>query len=599
MTSDILIRRPQNVSKSSGSVNRSSAKRDVTCRRYRSREPVGYNLPVIYYFGPFVLKPEQYRLEAAGQPRRLQPKVFELLAFLVANRDRVVSKEELLQNIWRGAYVSGSAVNRTVSGARKVLADGGSADWITTVYGRGFRFTGPVIEDLAAPEGARSVAETPAPEKERGLSIAVLPFADRSPQRDQAHLCEGMAEEILHRLVHIVGLRTAARGVSFQYDALADPREVGRQIGADLVLAGTVRKEGDELRIGVEVTDARTGIQVWSELWQRHSQQIFALQDQTASLIADTLELHLAPEAQRHEARRTASGQAYDLYLRGRSLYHQGRKRTYYEARRLFAEAVQLDPEYALAHAASAHCSAYLYLSHEPSEENLRLADESSSRALELAPKVAEAHSARAMTLSTTGRLDAAEVHFRRALELDPLSFEANHNFARHRFGQGRLEEAVTFFFRAIEADPTAYAPCSICTSALSALGRTAETARLQELTLARVKKRLLRYPDDQRALYLGAIALACDDRTTEALEWAARAEAVDPQDAVALYNLACIATVCGDAESGMRYLESAITQGFPHLNWMENDPDLAALRADPRFGEVVAPLRGAGRQAS
>ena len=554
---------------------------------------------MIFYFGPFVLKPEQYGLEVAGQPRQLQPKVFELLTFLVANRDRVVSKEELLRNIWHGAYVTEAAISRAVSEARKVLAGGGgSADWITTVYGRGFRFTGPVIEDLAATEGAPSVAVPPPPEDERGLSIAVLPFADRSPQRDQAHLCEGMAEEILHRLAHVVGLRVTARGVSFQYDALADPREVGRQIGADLVLAGTVRKEGDELRIGVEVTDAHTGIQVWSEQWQRHPQQIFALQDQTATLIAETLELRLAPDAPRHEARRTASSQAYDLYLRGRSLYHQARKKTYYEARRLFAEAVQLDPEYALAHAASAHCSACLYLFHEPSEENLRLADESSSRALELAPEVAEAHSARAMTLSTNGRREEAEVHFRRALELDPLSFEANHNFARHRFAQGRMEEAVTFFFRAIEADPTAYAPCSICASALAALGRATESARLQVLALTRVRRRLLRYPDDQRAIYLGAVALARQGRKKEALEWAARAEALDPQDAVALYNLACVACVCGDVDKGLRYLESAITHGYPHLSWIENDADLAALRADPRFGEVVAGLRETAAQA-
>ena len=552
---------------------------------------------MIFYFGPFVLKPEQYGLEVAGEPRQLQPKVFELLTFLVANRDRVVSKEELLGNIWDGAYVTEAAISRAVSEARKVLAGGGgSAEWITTVYGRGFRFTGPVIEDLAAPEGDPSLAVPPPPEKERGLSIAVLPFADRSHQRDQAHLCEGMAEEILHRLAHVVGLRVTARGVSFQYDALADPREVGRQIGANLVLAGTVRKEGDELRIGVEVTDARTGIQVWSEQWQRHSQEIFALQDQTATLIAETLELRLAPDAARHEARRTASSQAYDLYLRGRSLYHQARKRTYYEARRLFAEAIELDPEYALAHAASAHCSACLYLFHEPSEENLRLADESSSRALELAPEVAEAHSARAMTLSTNGRLEEAEVHFRRALELDPLSFEANHNFARHRFAQGQMEEAVTFFFRAIEADPTAYAPCSICASALSTLGRKTEATRLQELAMARVRRRLLRYPDDQRAIYLGAVAHARAGRADEALKWAARAEALDPQDAVALYNLACVACVCGDADAGLRYLESAVTHGYPHLSWIENDADLAALREDSRFEEVVAPLRGAAR---
>jgi len=554
---------------------------------------------MIFYFGPFVLKPEQYGLEVAGQPRQLQPKVFETLAFLVANRDRVVSKEELLRNIWHGAFVSEAAISRAVSEVRKVLrAGGGSAGWITTVYGRGFRFVGPVIEDLAAPEVA-SAAPDPPPDEERRISIAVLPFADRSPLRDQAHLCEGMAEEILHRLAHVVGLRVAARGVSFQYDALADPREVGRQIGADLVLEGTVRKEGDELRIGVEVTDARTGLQVWSEQWQRHTQQVFALQDQTATLIAETLKLRLAPESARHEARRTASSQAYDLYLRGRSLYHQARKTTYHEARRLFARAIQLDPEYALAHAASALCSACLYLFHEPSRENLRLADESSSRALELAPEVAEAHSARAMLLSSSGRLERAEVHFRRALELDPLSFEANHCFARHLFSRGQMEEAVVYFFRAIEADPAAYAPCSIGATALTTLGRTAEATRLLQLSLARIRRRLLRYPDDQRAIYLGAGALAREGKTAEALEWAQRAEALDPEDPVALYNLACISCSCGNVANGLRYLEMAVGQGYPHLNWIANDADLAPLRADPRFEEIVAPLVAASSRTA
>ncbi len=550
-----------------------------------------------FYFGPFVLKPEQYGLEVAGQSRRLQPKVFELLAFLVANRDRVVSKQELLENIWHGAYVSEAAISRAVSEARKILADGGDANWITTLYGRGFRFVGPVIEDLTAPEETTAPVAS-APRKERGFSIAVLPFADRSVQGDQDHLCGGMAEEILLRLAHVEGLRVAARGVSFQYDALADPREVGRRVGTDLVLAGTVRKEGDDLRIGVEVTDARTGIQVWSEQWQRHSQQIFALQDQTATLIAERLELRLARDAPRPEARRTASGQAYDLYLRGRSLYHQARKRTYHEARRLFGNAIELDPEYALAYAASAHCSAYLYLAHEPKAENLERADESSARALELAPEVAEAHSARAMTmaLSTDGRFEEAEVHFRRALELDPSNFEANHNFARHRFAQGHMEEAVTLFFRAIETDPTAYAPCSIGAAALHALGRRAEEARLNQLTLTRIRRRLLRFADDQRAIYLGAVALAREGKADQAQDWARRAEALDPEDPVALYNLACVHCSCDDAESGLRVLEMAIRYGFPHLRWIENDADLAVLKAHPQYEDIVAPLRDTAR---
>lgn len=544
-----------------------------------------------FYFGPFVLKPDQYSFEANGRVRHLQPKVLELLAFLVVNRDRVVSKEELLREIWHDAYVSEAAINRAVSLARKAMVAEGGSDWIRTVHGRGFRFVGPVIEDLAAPDGCAGASRLTAPGRE-SLSIAVLPFADLSARHDQEHLCQGVAEEILYRLTQVVGLRVTARGVSFQYGALADPREVGRRVGADLVLAGTIRKEGDQRRIGVEVTNTRSGRRVWSEQWQRHCQHLFALQDQTATLIAETLQLHLAPGTSRFEVRRTASSQAYDLYLRGRKLYHQARKSTYYEARRLFAKAIHLDPGYALAHAASAACSAYLYLLHEPVEKNLRLADESSQRALKIASDVAETHSARAMTLSAQGRPEEAEVHFRRAIAHDPASFDANYNFARQRFAQGRMEQAVGLFFRAIEADPTAFAPCSICGSALRALGRTTEAERIQELALNRVRRQLRRYPDDQRALCLGAVNLARNGQTVEALEWSAKAKALDPRDAMVLYNLACVAALCGDRDASLRLLGSAIEHGYPHLSWIENDSDLAALRSSSRLQKIVAPLR-------
>lgn len=154
------------------------------------------------------------------------------------------------------------------------------------------------------------------------------------------------------------------------------------------------------------------------------------------------------------------------------------------------------------------------------------------------------------------------------------------------------MEEAVTFFFRAIEADPAAYAPCSIGASALRVLGRETEAARLTQLARARIQRRLLRYPDDQRAIYLGAVALAREGSADEALEWARRAEVLDPEEPVALYNLACVACSCHDVENGLRYLRSAIRHGYPHLSWIENDADLAALRADSRFEEIVAPLK-------
>ena len=114
----------------------------------------------------------------------------------------------------------------------------------------------------------------------------------------------------------------------------------------------------------------------------------------------------------------------------------------------------------------------------------------------------------------------------------------------------------------------------------------------MTQLALARIRRRLLRYPDDQRAIYLGAVALAREGNADEAMEWARRAEVLDPEDPVALYNLSCVACSCDDVAKGLRYLESAIAHGYPHLRWIENDADLAPVRADPRFEEIVAPLK-------
>ncbi len=550
-------------------------------------------------FGAFELNLDRYQLTASGRPIEVQPKVLELLGYLIENRDRMVPREELLEKVWKRVNVSDSALSRSVSEARKApRRGGGERGWITTVYGRGFRFTGPPLTEDAPPsEPGAETAVRSAPSAP--VAVAVLPFADFSPEGGQAYFCEGLAEEILNRLARLPELRIVARGVSFQFQPDSDPREVGRELGVSYVLAGTVRREVRELRIAAELTDTGSGFRIWSQQWHRAQQQVLAVQEQIAAEVLEALDVRFAGIRLERAARprQPRSADAYDHYLRGRALFMEGRRTTYYEARRHYKAALDIDPEYALAYAGLADCLSYLYLFHELSESHRVSAEEASAKAIELAPEVAESHAARALALDTYARDDEAEHHFRRALELDPKSFEASYHFARHCFRRGRFEEALELFRRAADADPTAYAPCDLAAGISVSLGDHSGGAAWRQQCLERVERRLERYPGDQRAILFGGVGLAAQGDKKRALRWLRRAEEIDPEDPVALYNMACAATLCDEVDLGLDFLERAIAAGFPDLSWIESDSELDPLRSAPRYADVIAPLRERERE--
>jgi DNA-binding winged helix-turn-helix (wHTH) protein len=167
-----------------------------------------------YRFGDFELVPERYELRWRGQPVGLEPRVLEVLAYLVAHADRVVPKHELLERLWAGVVVSESVLTRAVKEARRAVG-GPPGSWIRTVYGRGFQFTGPV-----SPVCEPGAVTTSAPRPPRAVpSIAVLPFADLSPAGDQRYFCEGLAEELIGALTRIEGLFVASRTSSFQFQS--------------------------------------------------------------------------------------------------------------------------------------------------------------------------------------------------------------------------------------------------------------------------------------------------------------------------------------------------------------------------------------------
>ncbi|MHC4991787.1 MAG: protein kinase domain-containing protein, partial [Planctomycetota bacterium] len=204
----------------------------------------------------------------------------------------------------------------------------------------------------------REAAAAPTTQPPPGPSIAVLPFADMSPAKDQDYFCEGMAEEIINSLSRIQGLHVASRTSAFQFKGAAtDIRRIGEQLTVGTVLEGSVRKAGDQLRVTAQLINVSDGYHLWSERYDRPMKDVFAIQDEIAHNIAQALEVTLSPR-ERHAVPQapTADVRAYDLYLRGRQFANRFGKRNLVYARTMFTRAIEIDPEYARAWAGLAEC---------------------------------------------------------------------------------------------------------------------------------------------------------------------------------------------------------------------------------------------------
>jgi len=424
-------------------------------------------------------------------------------------------------------------------------------------------------------------------------SIAVLPFADMSPERDQDYFCEGMAEEIINALNKVQELHVASRTSSFQFKAEAmDSREIGRRLGVTTLLEGSVRKAGDRLRITVELVEAAEGYHIWSERYDRELEDVFAIQDEISLHVVQALQLALSPKESDSLAKpQTAHVQAYDCYLKGRKYYYRYARQGMEFAREMFSRAIEIDPAYARAWAGISDCSAWLYVNAGRDEAHRAEADESSAMALELDQELAEAHASRGMALSLLGRDSEAEQVFERAALLNPELFEAHYFFARHSFSRGELEKAARLFEQANEVRPDDYQSSLLAGQVYEDMGRKAEAAAVRRRGVRIAEDRLKLSPDDARAWYMGANGLVALGERERGLEWAARALELDPEEPMLLYNVACIESLAGRIEPAIEYLERSITHGLVYREWILNDSNLAALRDHPRFAGVIALL--------
>ena len=446
------------------------------------------------------------------------------------------------------------------------------------------------ISNLGETVGERTDGDKP--------SVAVLPFLDMSPEKDQDYFCEGLAEELINALVAVDDLEVASRTSAFRFKgSQQDIREIGRRLGVSTVLEGSVRKAGSQVRIAVQLVKVEDGYHLWSNRYDRELKDVFAIQDEIAQKIVEALQITLSPTAkektQKAEKEAPEDVQAYDYYLKGRKFFYEFRAKGFELARQMFARAIVIDANYSRAYAGVADCCSSLFSYYDASEENLHEADTSSRKAVELDPESAEARASRGLALSLKEEFERADKEFLKAIELNPKQYEAHYFYARCLFAQGRHDEAVKEFEKACEVNPEDYqAPFFLAQTYLS-VGRRAYAAANLRKAVEAAKKHLAFNADDARALYLGGAGLVELGELDTALEWVHRALEIDPDDALVLYNVACIYAQLGENDQALDCLERSYQNAVSKdaLNWMQEDPYFDPVRSHPRYLALVAKI--------
>ncbi len=532
------------------------------------------------WIGDWLVEPDLNHISNAGKLVPIEPKVIEVLLCLAEHAGDVLSKKEIIRAVWPDTFVSDEVLTYSISELRKAFGDDvKNPHIIQTIQRRGYRLIASVTHD------ARSVKPQP--------SVAVLAFSDMSPESDQEYFCDGIADEIINNLSHLKDLRVAARTSSFAFKGRSeDVPTIGRRLGVATVLEGSVRKAAKRLRITAQLINVDNGYQLWSERYNRELKDVFAIQDEIARKIVKALEVELSDKEERHLGRMpTKNVEAFDFYLRGRQFFYRSKRRSIESAIEMFSHATGKDPKYALAYAGMADCYSYLYMYFDNNNRNLEMARQLSQMALDLDPELAEAHSARGLAVSLSKQYAQAEKEFQAALRLNPRQFEAYYFYARTCFVQGKLEKAESLFEQAESVKPEDCQAPSLLAFISRILGHRKKCEAAYRRTLVKVEKNLEFNPDDSRALYLGADALAELGDREKGFEWAKKCYSLDPDDPYIVYGLACFHSRWGKTEEALCYFEKAVHAGFTQLEWIKNDRDFDPISKNPRFLSTIAEL--------
>ena len=468
-----------------------------------------------YVFEDFSFDTDRRELRRGAEVVSVTPQVFDLLDYLIRHRERVVSKDDLINAVWNGRIVSDAAITTRLNATRGVIGDSGEEQrLIKTLPRKGFRFIG-VVQEL---DGLEAAAESPQPAlplPDRP-SIAVLPFQNMSGDFNQDYFADGVVDDIITALSRFKFLFVIARNSSFTYKGRAvDIKQVGRELGVRYILEGSVRKVAERVRIAGQLIDASTGAHVWADRFEGDLGDVFALQDEITTNVIAAIRPKLLEAEIEHAVRRPNDLSAYDLYLRAMPPYYSMTAEGAAEAIRLLKRALEIDPRYSVAASLAVTCH-ILKLIHgwsaDPQAEvgevmrlsqlvlsidendpetlsavgfakayvsgDFAAAIEMVDRAVALNPSSSIAWSYRGVTSVVAGRNEDAVQSLERAIRLsplDPMLYTLQAFMAFACINLRRFDDAVAAAEKALRQKESFMLPHRCLVAALAHLGRDLE----------------------------------------------------------------------------------------------------------------------------
>jgi serine/threonine protein kinase/tetratricopeptide (TPR) repeat protein len=419
-------------------------------------------------------------------------------------------------------------------------------------------------------------------------SVAVLYFENQSGAKEDEYFRDGITEDIVTELSKIAKLQIFPRSEMLAFrDKPVTALQVGQQLDAGYVLEGSIRRAGNRVRITAQLVEASTRHSIWAERYDRQLEDVFAIQEEIARSIAQALRITLTPQEEKTIARKpTENPQAYDFYLRGRS-YTRRENLDY--GLQMFEQAIQLDPNFALAHAGIGHLCGRMYEIREQDPKWLERGLAACDRATALAPDLPEVLIAHARLCYAQKKYEEAALLAWRAIERKPDCEGSWNILGRAFFASGRHEEAAALTERALEANGDDYNTYIPFANVLERLGRKKEAEHVRERMSKILRQQLELVPEDVRARILLAANIAhFAQDADESIRHLQTAVALRPGDSNTLYNAACTYGVLGKKTEALETLKKAFAAGYGLRNWAAKDSDLDCLRDDPEYRKLV-----------
>ena len=569
-----------------------------------------------YDFGPFRLDAAERLLLRDGRPVPLTSKVFETLLVLVSNKGHVVEKDELMQKVWHGAFVEEGNLSQNIFVLRKALGESRhERRYIETIPKRGYRFVATVRESAQSRIKPRlKVGEEDA---DAINSLVVMPFVNQSNDPAAEYLSDGITESIINSLSPLPNLRVMSRNTAFHYkNQRIDPQDVGRELGVRAVLVGRVLQFEDTLIVGAELIDVADGAQLWGEQYHRKPTDIFSVQEEISKVISEKLRLRLTGAERELLAKRyTDDTEAYQRYFKGRYFWNKYTEDGVKKSIQYFNQAIEIDPNFALAYVGLADSYYRLSNLYLPPEEALSKSETAALKALEIDEMLAEAHASLAhikiyrdwnwregerelkraielnpgyaaarqrygVYLALMGSFDEALAELKTARDLDPLSLSINLSLATLFYVARRHEQAIEQIKETLEIDANFHMARGILGMVYAQQGDFRRAvAELQEACRLDNTPVLLRF--------LGH-TYAVSGQRSAAQKVLKKLRELSEQSYVPSYGIAVIYAGLGEKDQAFQWLEKAYEDRSEGLGLLKVSPELDNLRSDSRFADLM-----------